>query len=282
MAPLTRLLGQAMSRKTPPVKVAPPADESAAEAGAAEAKGVPLTEVAPMNWDYGDRPVLDCLVAYNRYGGYVVPRHSAHRVAARKILGGQVYEPGTIDLLRGECGEGDIVHAGTFFGDFLPALSGAMAPSARIYAFEPNPVNFRCASLTLSLNGIENVSLACAGLGAEAGHAAMLVTRKDGSARGGSSRVLKEGDPADVGNTIQIPITTVDDSVPLDRRVSILQLDLEGYEQHALDGAMATIRRCRPVTIVETLDPGWIADNLAPIGYRRAGRVHYNTVLRVT
>lgn len=234
------------------------------------------------SWDYG-HPVLDCCIAYNRYGGYVVPVTSAHRPASVKILAGRVYEPQTIELLRGECGSGDIVHAGTFFGDFLPALSQGLAPGARVFAFEPNPESFRCASMTLTLNAIENVELTRAGLGARPGHAVMATTREDGSARGGSSRILQEGDPSTGSGEIRIPIRTVDQSVPCERTVSILQLDLEGYERFALEGAMATIRRCRPLIIVETRpEPRWVSENLGPLGYRRAERVHYNTVFRIT
>jgi FkbM family methyltransferase len=226
--------------------------------------------------------VLDCVVAYNRYGGYVVPRQSAHRVAARKVLAGDVYEPETVELLRRECGEGDVVHAGSFFGDFLPGISEAVGPAARIYAFEPNPESFRCAALTLALNGIDNVTLECAGLGAAAGTAVLQTVDKHGNARGGSSRVVATSDGPAPGLTIEIPLTTIDEAVPSDRVVTILQLDLEGYEQPALEGAMETIRRCRPLIVLETMpDPDWMAEHLTPLGYEVAGRVHYNYILRI-
>jgi len=73
----------------------------------------------------GDRPgVLGCFVAYNPYGGYCVPQSSHHRPAAQMILRGRVWEPDTIKFVRD--------HAGTYFGDFIPALSAGCADGARL------------------------------------------------------------------------------------------------------------------------------------------------------
>lgn len=66
---------------------------------------------------------LDCVVAGNKHGVYCVPRSSRHRPAAQAILQSRVWEPDTLDLVGGTDRDGDIVHAGTFFGDFLPALA---------------------------------------------------------------------------------------------------------------------------------------------------------------
>ena len=54
------------------------------------------------------------------------------------ILDARVWEPDTLDLARGVDPAGDVVHAGTFFGDFIPALARSRAPGALVWAFEPN------------------------------------------------------------------------------------------------------------------------------------------------
>lgn len=223
------------------------------------------------------------ITAENKYGHYAVPRSSAHRTAARKILSGQVYEPDTIELMRAECGDGDIVHAGTFFGDFLPGLSSGLAPGARIYAFEPNPDNFACAQQTIELNQIDNVVLEWLGLGPGSGRAELLTVNAEGVPRGGASRLVRAGEElAGRSATVEIQIDSIDSRVPADRRVSVLQLDVEGHEQPALEGALATIERCRPLIILESVPPEeWVAEHLAPLGYRAAERVHHNTVFRL-
>ena len=225
----------------------------------------------------------DHLTAENMYGKYAIPRSSAHRRAARKILAGQVYEPDTIALIRSECGEGDVVHAGTFFGDFLPGLSSALAPGARIYAFEPNPDNFECALKTLELNQIDNVQLECLGLGPGPGRSELLTVNADGVPRGGASRLRWDGEElSGQSATVAVAIDSIDSRVPADRTLSVLQLDVEGHEQAALEGALETIRRCRPLILLESVpSEEWLAEHLLPLGYQAAERVHHNTAFRV-
>jgi hypothetical protein len=88
-----------------------------------------------------------------------VPREALHRPACQAILRGEVWEARTLAFLLAHAGDGDIVHAGAFFGDFLPALSRAAAPGAKIRAFEALEKNWRYAAATAALNGLANVDL---------------------------------------------------------------------------------------------------------------------------
>lgn len=229
----------------------------------------------------GSLTALKCAVAYNRYGAYCVPLASMHRPAAKMILHGEVYEPNTIEFMRAHCGTGDVVHAGTYFGDFLPALSPAC--QGTVWAFEPNLENYRCAQITLLLNGIRNVELRRSGLGANFEERALLTADADGFARGGSSTIVGD-DVQSAGQVERVPMVTVDQVVPRDRQVSIIQLDVEGHEQAALTGALKTIARCRPVLVVELLaestllSSDWIAKNILSLGYQMTGTVHGNAV----
>ncbi|MDH5255519.1 MAG: FkbM family methyltransferase [Gammaproteobacteria bacterium] len=226
---------------------------------------------------------LKCSVAYNRYGAYCVPASSRHRPAAQTILAGDIYEPGTIEFMRGNCGTGDIVHAGTYFGDFLPALSQGIAPGARIWAFEPGSENFRCAAVTLLLNDIDNVELFHAGVGSRRETLPLLTADQDGVARGGSSRILVDAVPASAHTELSAMVT-IDETIPPDRHVSIIQLDVEGHERRALAGALRTVARCRPIVVIEVLADSnlvqseWFAENFLRAGYRYTGSIHGNAV----
>jgi FkbM family methyltransferase len=224
--------------------------------------------------------VLQCLVAYNRYGGYCVPQSSHYRPAAQKILAGDVWESETIEFMIENAGQGDIVHAGAYFGDFLPALSRACTRDARLWAFEPNPENYRCARITCEINNLSNVVLTNAGLGLQQGSFLMRVSDSNGRALGGASRMVSSTDRYGREQAVEVNISRLDDVLEQDRNVSILQLDVEGFEQFALAGAMETLRRCRPMLILENL-PGeeWLSGNIFSLGYRIQGRLHDNTVL---
>lgn len=231
------------------------------------------------------RPPLPAVIAYNEFGAYCVPLSSQHRPAAQMILRGEVYEPHTVAFLRENCGTGDVIHAGTYFGDFLPGVSAALAPGAKLWAWEPSQENYRCAEITTLLNRLGNVELAHAGLGAEASTRQLLTADPDGRPRGGSSRVLAPGETA-TGAVEGIRIDTIDEWVPADRTAAIIQLDVEGHEEQALMGAMATIRRCRPILMLETLadstlpTSAWFAASILGDGYTFRGSIHGNAVFQ--
>ena len=224
--------------------------------------------------------VLQCCIAYNKYGGYCVPLSSSHRPAAQKILSGDIWEPKIIEFLMSRCGDGDIVHAGTFFGDFLPALSQSSAQGSRIWAFEPNPENYRCAVITACINGLQNVELINAGLGERQGFLQMVTSNADGKSLGGGSWIIQETEEGSTEGSIAVEVVTVDEVVPSERKISIIQLDVEGFEKPALAGALKSIRRCRPILILESLpDEDWLSTNILQLGYRIAGEAHDNTIL---
>lgn len=236
----------------------------------------------PITQEQFDRlSALKCAVAYNEYGAYCVPLSSRHRPAAQTILRGDVYEPQTIAFMRENCDGGDIVHAGTYFGDFLPSLSQAC--QGTVWAFEPNSENFHCAEITRLLNNLKNVELVRAGLGARRESCFLLTADSDGLPRGGSSKIVVGGAEMP-GRTEMVQVVTVDEVIPSDRKVSILQLDVEGHEQDALAGALRTINRSLPIVIVEILadspllSTNWLAEKLGPLGYRAAGMVHGNSI----
>lgn len=240
-----------------------------------------LTTPARPDYDGPEDGVLRCVVAYNRHGGYCVPRAALHRPCAQTILRGEAFEPETIELLRLLAADGDVVHAGTFFGDMLPAIARACRPGGVVWACEPNRESHRAAGMTAALNGLGNVRLHRTALGAERGEGLLRVADSTGRALGGRSSLVDaiDGQSGERGETV--PLSRIDDVVPADRHVSVIHLDVERHEQQALAGALATIRRCRPALIVETLpEAAWIHEHLAPLGYAIAGRVGPNTLLR--
>lgn len=245
----------------------------------ARRKLLPFTVAAPQS-----RRTLHCCVAYNKFGAYCIPVSALHRPVALSVFAGEVWEAETIDLMVAHCATGDVVHAGAFFGDFLPALAAASAPAGRkIWSFEPNPESYRCAAVTLLLNQIGNVELIDAGLGerTDTGH---LVTSERGQSLAGEAYIRQSpsnSEDSSPTGTMPVRIVTIDGVVPEDRSVSVIHLDVEGYEERALTGGMRTIRRNRPLLILEILPTEWwMAENLLPLGYRIAESIPGNIVLR--
>jgi FkbM family methyltransferase len=221
------------------------------------------------------------VLASNAHGRYCVPRASVHRPVAQAIVQSRVWESDTLDLLRRTDPAGDVVHAGTYFGDFIPALANSREANAIVWAFEPNRENFECTRTTIELNRLENVRLTHAGLHEQAGKAVLATSNREGQALGGASRVLRDPTRARWFDHQRIELVALDDVVASERRVVVIHLDVEGHEQRALAGAMGTIARWRPLLVLETLPADtWIAERLTPLGYRIADPVDGNTVIR--
>jgi len=221
------------------------------------------------------------VVASNEHGAYCVPKSSLHRPVAQTIINARVWEPKTLNLLRSANAEGDIVHAGTFFGDFIPALAHSRKLGAIVWAFEPNRENYRCAAVTIGLNGLANVVLTHAGLSQQSDTALLATSDRRGVALGGGSQLIDDPTGVDGLSNEQVNLVAIDDVVSDGRRVAVIQLDVEGHELQALAGGLRTIERCRPLIVVETPPAqGWINEHLAPLGYRVAETIDANTVMR--
>lgn len=179
-----------------------------------------------------------------------------------EILAGRHYEPMTHDLVRDLLRErpGDLVHAGTFFGDMLPSFSRS-CPGI-VYAFEPVLENYLLARLCIEVNNLSNVLLWHAGLGRSLSMAHVDTGEEAGVHNGGASQIGSRGQ-----NTSLLPL----DAFGL-TDVSVLHLDVEGYELEALNGAAKTIASCGPTILVEDNSRN-CAPFLTALDYKPVGQV---------
>lgn len=223
---------------------------------------------------------IEWLSASNLYGKYCVPISSKHRPVSQCILKSEIHETETIEFIRGNCKDGDIVHAGTFFGDFIPAISSALAPDAKIWAFEPNYENYYCAKNTIRLNNLQNVELYNAGLGETESEANLLIRTRQGKNLGGGSKITSHFEK---DLTVEVSLVSIDQVIPSNRKISIIQLDVEGYEKQALVGALQTIQHYKPLIIIEDnndiINTEWFKSNILSYGYTLIGKVHNNHII---
>ena len=205
------------------------------------------------------------ILATNKHGEYCIPVAASHRPAAQHVIKGEVWEDETIEFMIKHARAADIITAGVFFGDALPAL--ARATTGTVWGFEPNPENFRCAAITVLLNDLRNVQLTNAALGEmEATSMHLMIRDQSGRSLGGLSHVIDKSSDS----TVPIQMVTVDRIVPATAEVSIVHLDLEGFEEFALFGAKKIIETKRPLLILESVPTAnsMAGCFLASLGYR--------------
>ncbi len=230
---------------------------------------------------------LACVIVETSHGKYCVPESSMQRPAARLILEGFVHEEKTLSYLSKNCSGGDIIMAGTYFGDFLPTASNACDDGFLVWGFEPSPENFRYASITKELNNLKNVKLQNLALGTEKATLHLLTTDVLGRSLGGASRVVESNYRTVLKQTLsRVHRSRIDDLIPKDRQISLMQLDVEGHEISVLRGAIETIKGSLPTLILEDkmgdkqlLEDAWLIDCLLPLGYAPTGHLNGNLVL---
>lgn len=119
---------------------------------------------------------------------------------------------------------------------------------AQVASFEPIPQQREC--FMRNLEGCENVELFATALGERAGFV-RIITQPTSS---GDSLVDAFGNDGVTAQPTEgegkcVPVKTLD-SFELEN-VDFIKADCEGYELFALRGGIETIKRCRPVVIVE-------------------------------
>ena len=177
------------------------------------------------------------MIAKNVYGLYSIPKEVEYTYTAQLILEGGVHEDTTIEYLKSV--GGNIIHAGSGFGDFLPALKDCDS----VWAFEPNTLMYESSLETISLNNISNVKLFPYALGRYDGTGNLKHIDEKGLEMGPRSEMDDDG--------IEVKMVKLDSMIPKDTKISLIHLDLEGYEFAALNGAKQIIERDKPIIVLE-------------------------------
>lgn len=210
----------------------------------------------------------------NKFGKYAVPEVSSYRPAALHVIRGDVWEKNTLDYIGNLNLKNEVIHAGTYFGDFIPFLS---LNFKKVWAFEISENNYDAAEETIKLNNINNVHLYRKALG-EDNKVVNIETNINNKDLGGTSRVKNY-----VTNE-KVEQVKIDDIVPEDSIIDLIQLDIEGYEINALKGAINTIKSHKPILILEDnnndTEKEWFKLNIIDFGYRKVSEVDENTVFK--
>lgn len=224
-------------------------------------------------------------ITENRFGKYCLAQSSIDRLAARRILDGNAWEPETTKVISTFLQTGDIVHAGTYFGPLLPCIAKAGNPyQHQIWAFEPNHENYLCAAETIKLNNLRNVNLFNLGLGEDNYSAKIKVKDNTGVSLGGGSHIiseeLKESKYAEKVSIVSLDQHLLHSGKIKGRFLSLIHLDVEGYEGKCLLGAAELLKIFKPTLILETIPTDTQSvELLSLLHYKKIGSCDKNSIL---
>jgi FkbM family methyltransferase len=168
------------------------------------------------------------------------------------------------------------IDVGANLGEWALPLARAVGRSGRLYAFEPWPRAAAALRRSFVLNNlVQGRLIECAVSNAD-GRASLAVPIVTSSAVDGGRSRLGAANPTE--EAIEVTAVTLDGFCAAEglQRLDLLKIDVEGHERAVLKGAAATIRRLRPVIIIETGHEGpgdcaGIAAQLGDVGYELAG-----------
>jgi FkbM family methyltransferase len=157
--------------------------------------------------------------------------------------------------LRENVKPGDVVlEVGANVGIFTVALARWVGPSGHIYAFEPTPEARDTLCHHLRLNHVqERVTVIPEAVSDSPGRASFYVVGTSGE-----NTLSPKHSRIPSADSIDVNVTTID-AFCQERRIapSLVKIDIEGYEFHALRGAKRTIEQHAPRIVLELHPMNW-------------------------
>lgn len=154
------------------------------------------------------------------------------------------------------------IDVGANLGIHSLVLAKCVGEKGNVIAFEPVPSLRRRLIENLNLNGVWNVHAKEFAVGDGAG--AVRFSFEENDFNIGKAHVSKAGDRI-------VNMTTLDaELIHIDRHLSLIKIDVEGYELSVLTGAVKTIKRHRPAIVMEFNPGSYSLDELKqtlPIDY---------------
>lgn len=140
---------------------------------------------------------------------------------------------------------------GANFGYYSLLVSHFSGREAEVYAFEPFAPNYRLLNRNKSLNGLDRLRTFKLALSGEDGEVEFLLPKGDNLGHG---RILADASLATPERVVErVESTTLDSFVRKNgvERIDFVKVDIEGAEMLFLAGARETLRRLRPVLMIE-------------------------------
>lgn len=183
-----------------------------------------------------------------------------------------------VKRLLGERPRGTVLDVGASYGCWTLALASA---AKAVWSIEPQPPIAALLHQSIAANELENIHLTQVAVGQGDGRATIQFCdiSKDGNFGGVS--ILEPYERQFAAALCDIDVVTIDGIQLYEPEpVSFIKMDIEGCEQAALDGAVETVRRWKPILFVEVdhhlTDRPHLIASIEALGYvctQRTGNV---------
>ena len=142
-----------------------------------------------------------------------------------------------------------VIDVGTNVGEITMNIASIIGKNGIVHSFEPFPINYNRFLTNLSLNSFQNIVPNKFGLSNEKGKFIPLINDQKNL---GMTSLATIEDANTENNTI-IDVITLDEYITIQniKKVSVIKIDVEGFELKVLQGARNTIQKDKPKLFVE-------------------------------
>jgi FkbM family methyltransferase len=162
----------------------------------------------------------------------------------------EVYEPVETGLFNTHLRAGDrVLDIGANIGYYTLIAARRVGPQGRVYAFEPDPANFRLLEKNVRANGYANVVLVNKAVADKNGKIRLYLNPSNR----GDHRVY---DSKDGRSSIEIETVALDRFFkPLDKKIHFIKMDIQGAEALALEGMKGLVRANKGLKLITEFSP---------------------------
>lgn len=199
------------------------------------------------------RPAYDSLlnVVYGRAGiERQIHGEPPLRLRPQYRAVGEDFEPSVFAALNSSAHAGGVVlDIGANIGMYSLLMARWVGETGHVYAFEPAPEPLQALRDHVSLN---NLSDRIEVIGQAVSNASGEATFYAHAANGENSLNPDYGKRVLVAEAVRVEVITIDDFCRENEiKPTLLKIDIEGFEFHALRGAVETLSKYRPTVIIE-------------------------------
>lgn len=196
---------------------------------------------------------------------YRLRAHPRKGTLTRAVIRRGYWEPGVTAAFIKRLTPGTVVlDVGANFGHFALTAAGKVGPEGRVVAFEPAPRTFALLADNVALNGGGVLKAEPLAVSDAPGRLELAIDADNAGGHSLSAANISRG-----SERVMVEVVTIDAYVSEHlegRRVGVIKIDVQGFEEHVLRGARAVIARDRPSILCEICPP-----MLPPAGSTVAG-----------
>ncbi|HRN93192.1 MAG TPA: FkbM family methyltransferase [Chitinophagales bacterium] len=159
------------------------------------------------------------------------------------------YEKGTVSVMENFLQPIDnFIDVGANIG-FVSLAAAKFCSQGKVFSFEANPDTFKILEENIRLNNFKNIQPYSMGLGSEKSVLKIFPNTLKNN-RGGASMVQSDLNKDEVG--VEVAIDKLDNVLDGNTTISMMKIDVEGFEMEVLKGATALLSsKNAPALIVE-------------------------------